>query len=138
MNIDKDLNYIAGNLLAEVITKNYSNSIFCNSNVDENGFHIDVKLKNDSISTNDFAKLEKLVSKLTTGAIKLEYYTLRKKDALIVFKDNSYIIETINDLDQDNVLLVKIRENDYLTQTTYINNTNEIKAFKLINVGGSY
>ena len=138
MDIDKDLNYIAGNLLAEVITKNYSNSIFCNSNVDENGFHIDVKLKNDSISTNDFAKLEKLVSKLTTGAIKLEYYTLRKKDALIVFKDNSYITETINDLDQDNVLLVKIRENDYLTQTTYINNTNEIKAFKLINVGGSY
>lgn len=138
MEINKDLNYIAGNILALSIAQKYENAIFCNCEVDEDGFYIDMDLGNESISINDFAKLEKQMSKFTTGAIKLEYYTLQKKDALIVFKSNSYISETIKNKNQDNILLVKINNNDFPSISTTINNSNEIKAFKLLNVGGSY
>ncbi len=138
MKIDSNLNELSAFLLAIAINKVYDFANICNWEVNEDGFFIDLSLTEKNISTNDFSKIERAFNKLTSGALKIEYEKVDQDQALKLFKNNKYISYLIKKDLQPINYVAKINDNLFLTSQDKIEKTNAIKAFKLINVGGSY
>ncbi len=135
MEINKSLNILAGHILCAALKQNYECSTSM-PQVDEDGFYVDVNFFKDSISTKDFDKLQKLVTKISTGANKVEFEALSKKDLTQIFSDNKYIRYF---LDNDaNLDLIKFAKYTSVSPKFDFNNTNVVKQFKIMAVGGSY
>ena len=130
----------SAHLFAQVILKLYPNSKLTIGPPIENGFYYDVDLGNESISENDFEKIEKM---MIEEARKDHKFTLRessKEEALNFYKKNSneYKIELIKDLNDEKITFCDHANFSDLCKGGHIPSTGHIKAVKLLNVAGAY
>ena len=130
----------SAHLFAQVILKLYPNSKLTIGPPIENGFYYDVDLVDESISENDFEKIEKM---MIEEARKDHKFTLRessKEEALNFYKKNSneYKIELIKDLNDEKITFCDHANFSDLCKGGHIPSTGHIKAVKLINVAGAY
>ncbi len=135
MEINKSLNLLAGHVLCAALKQNYECSASI-PQVDEDGFYVDINFFNDSISTKDFEKIQKMVAKLTTGANKVEFVKMSKTELTQTFSDNKYIryyVDSESGLEQ-----IKFAKYMSVCSKLDFDNTNTIKQFKIMAVGGSY
>ena len=130
----------SAHLFAQVILKLYPNSKLTIGPPIENGFYYDVDLGDESLSENDFEKIEKM---MIEEARKDHKFTLRessKEEALNFYKKNSneYKIELIKDLNDEKITFCDHANFSDLCKGGHIPSTGHIKAVKLLNVAGAY
>ena len=130
----------SAHLFAQVILDLYPNSKLTIGPPTENGFYYDVDLGEESISENDFEKIEK---KMIEEARKDHKFTLRessKKEALNFYKknNNEYKTELINELKDKKITFCDHANFSDLCKGGHIPSTGHIKAVKLLNVAGAY
>ena len=130
----------SAHLFAQVILELYPDSKLTIGPPIENGFYYDVDLGKESISENDFEKIEK---KMIEEARKDHKFTLRessKKEALNFYKtnNNEYKTELINELKDEKITFCDHANFSDLCKGGHIPSTGHIKAVKLLNVAGAY
>ena len=130
----------SAHLFAQIILELYPNSKLTIGPPIENGFYYDVDLGDESISENDFEKIEKM---MIEEARKDHKFTLRecsKEEALNFYKknNNQYKIELIKGLHDKKITFCDHANFSDLCKGGHIPSTGYIKAVKLLNVAGAY
>lgn len=129
MNNNKKLNNLGAQILFKALDKFTENKInFVDMGFLDIGFYIDFKT-NCTISANDFAKIEKIVKSIISSGDKVE----KIKNKTSLNKYEQYLLDTNNDFG-----FIKIGNFENISSLDILDNVNKIKAFKIINIGGSY
>ena len=106
----------------------------------ENGFYYDFD-KSEPFGDIDLKKIEKRMRRIIEQKLPLTQSFLSKKEAIDIFKQQKeeYKLELIEGIDDKEVSIYKTGEKFLdLCKGPHVNNTGEIKAFKLLSVAGSY
>ncbi len=111
----------------------------------ENGFYFDFDLE-QSISPELFPQIEEEMQKVIDANLPINKVEVSLEEAREIFKGNQYKLDTLNEIAQrgEKVTLYSLGEKgdeNYdldLCAGPHINNTGEIKAFKLLSVAGAY
>ena len=130
----------SAHLFAQIILELYPKSKLTIGPPIENGFYYDVDLGDESLSENDFEKIEKM---MIEEARKDHKFTLRecsKEEALNFYKknNNQYKIELIKGLHDKKITFCDHANFSDLCKGGHIPSTGYIKAVKLLNVAGAY
>ena len=138
MKFNSELNHSAAHVLGASLKKIYPNVQLAIGPAIEEGFYYDFFI-DTPISINDLSKIEKQMKKIISAAQNFEKQTKTKKEALDFYQNNKYKTEIINQID-DNEVISFYTNGDFidLCRGPHVSNTNKIKAFKLLNVAGSY
>ncbi len=138
MKFNHELNHSAAHVLAASLKELYSNIKLAIGPAIEEGFYYDFFL-DESISINDLPKIEKKMKKIISQANAFERIEESKNNALDFYKDNKYKTEIINQIpNNETITFYKNGNFKDLCRGPHVENTNKIKAFKLLNVAGSY
>ena len=132
------LNHSTAHLMAQAIKRLYPNAKFGIGPHIEEGFYYDIDFGNDTVTDQDFAKIEKMMHNISSEAIDIERKEISKKDALEFFKDEPYKLELISDLEDGNMTIYTQKDFTDLCRGIHLTNTKEIKYFKLLSVAGAY
>ena len=145
INIKEDkelntLNHSCAHLLAHAIKHLYPNAKFWVGPVIEDGFYYDIDLGDVVIKEEDLAKIEKEMKKISKDNKLIKRIELSKKDALEMFKDDSYKLDLINRMDEDDTVISAYQQGDFidLCRGPHMNSTKDMKYFKLIKFSGAY
>ncbi len=106
----------------------------------ENGFYYDFD-REEPFSNEDLAKIETEMRKIVKEKLDIERFELSRPDAikLMTELDEPYKVELINDLPEAEVISF-YRQGDFvdLCAGPHLDNTREVKAFKLTQTAGAY
>jgi threonyl-tRNA synthetase len=106
----------------------------------ENGFYYDIDFGDQSISSDDFPKIEKKMLELAREKNDFIRKEVSKADALAYFqaKDDEYKLELIDGLEDGSITFYTQGNFTDLCRGPHIPNTGFIKAAKLLNIAGAY
>ncbi len=106
----------------------------------ENGFYYDVDLGGQSISSDDFKKIEDKMVELARKGSKYVRQEVSKKDAIDFFtkKNDEYKLDLLKDLEDGKITFYQQGEFTDLCRGPHIPETGVIKAVKLMNIAGAY
>jgi threonyl-tRNA synthetase len=138
MKFNSTLNHSAAHILAYAVKKLYGQEVKLGIGPStEEGFYYDF-LFPEQITTSDLAKIEKQMQKIVSSASQFEKIEVSKIEALSIFSNEQFKIELINEI-SDQITIYKTG-NDFKDLCTgpHIENTKEIKNFKLLSLAGSY
>ncbi len=130
----------ASHLLAQAVKRLYPEVKLAIGPAINNGFYYDFD-KDEPFSHDDLLDIEGEMKKIVQEKLDIEYFELARKDAiqLMSSQGEDYKLELINDLPEDSVIsFYKQGEFVDLCAGPHINNTKELKAFKLQSVAGAY
>jgi threonyl-tRNA synthetase len=130
----------SAHLMAEALQFFYPKAKFAIGPPIENGFYYDIDLGEESISENDFPKIEQKILELAREKSAFVRKEVSKKDALAYFeeKGDEYKIELIQDLEDGSITFYTQGGFTDLCRGPHIPHTGFIKAIKLLNVAGAY
>lgn len=107
----------------------------------DDGFYYDFDL-NETITPEDFKKIEKEMKKIISLDESFVRKEVDKKTALEIFKDNSYKVELIENLPENEVISIYSLGNDWcdFCRGPHVKKSGELKnfAFKVSRVSGAY
>ncbi len=145
INIKEDerlnkLNHSCAHLLAQAIQHLYPHAKFWVGPAIEEGFYYDIDLGDDVIKEEDLPKIEKEMKKCSKSAKYIVRNELSKEEALDMFKDDPYKIDLISRMDENDTVISCYTQGDFtdLCRGPHVDNTKEIKYFKLLKVSGAY
>ena len=106
----------------------------------ENVFYYDVDLGGQTISSEDFKKIEDKMLELAKKGNRYVRKEISKKDAIDLFtqKGDPYKIELLQDLQDGQITLYQQGNFVDLCRGPHIPDTGFIKAIKLMNIAGAY
>jgi threonyl-tRNA synthetase len=130
----------SAHLLAEALEALYPGVKFGTGPSIEKGFYYDVDLGEQSISQDDFPKIEAKMLELARQKNEYVRKPISKADALEYFteKGDQYKLELIDGLADGSITLYQQGGFTDLCRGPHIPNTGFIKAVKLTNVAGAY
>ena len=136
----KTMWHSSAHLMAEALEQLYPGIKFGIGPSIENGFYYDIDLENNTISSEDFPKIEKLMLELARQKNTYSRKIISKKDAITYFKkkDDKYKLELLEDLEDGNITFYTQGNFTDLCKGPHIPNTSKIKAIKLLNIAGAY
>lgn len=138
MKFNSTLNHSAAHVLAASLKKIYPDVKLTIGPAIEEGFYYDF-WTSESISINDLAKIEKQMKKIIAGGSEFIKKIVSKEEALNFYKDNKYKTEIINEIpDNEEISFYTCGEFTDLCSGPHVERTSKIKAFKLLNLAGSY
>jgi threonyl-tRNA synthetase len=130
----------SAHLMAEAIEQLYPGSKFWVGPALENGFYYDIDTGGQTISKDDFKKIEDLM--LTLARQKNDYVRIpiSKAEAVSYFeeKGDEYKLDLLSGLEDGNITLYRQGEFTDLCRGPHIPSTGFIKAVKLMNVSAAY
>jgi len=149
MNKQKDLEALrhsAEHVLHTAMQKLYPNLRKVMGPSIETGFYMDFDLEGQSISPDDFPKIEAEMQKIIDARLPITGKEITTKDAVELFMDNQYKLNTIKEIEEagenPEVYEIGTPKDEYydidLCKGPHVKNTKEIKAFKLLSVAGAY
>ncbi|MBR3211094.1 MAG: threonine--tRNA ligase [Bacilli bacterium] len=145
INIKEDerlfkLNHSCAHLLAQAVQHLYPHAKFWVGPAIEEGFYYDIDLGEDVIKEEDLEKIEREMKKCSKSAKNIVRHELTKSEALEKFKDDPYKIDLISRMDDKEVTISCYTQGDFtdLCRGPHVDNTKEIKYFKLLKVSGAY
>jgi len=126
-------------VLAQAVKRLYPKTKLAIGPSIENGFYYDFDPETP-FTMEDLGKIEKEMKKIIKDErLPIERFELSREEALTFVKDEPYKVELINDLPDDSVIsFYKQGEFSDLCAGPHVENTREIKAFKLLNATGAY
>lgn len=127
-------------LMAEAIEKLYPGSKFWVGPAVENGFYYDIDTGGQTISQDDFDKIENLMLELARQKNEYIRIPISKSDAVKYFeeKGDEYKLDLLSNLEDGNITLYRQGEFTDLCRGPHIPSTGFIKAVKLMNVSAAY
>jgi len=123
-------------LMAQAITELYPYAKLTIGPVVEEGFYYDID--HEPFKPEDLKKIEHKMHDIMKAKVPIERKEMPKKEALELFKDNTYKVEMINDLEEGTITVYKQGTFVDLCRGPHIPNTGLIKAFKLTKIAGAY
>ena len=145
INIKEDerlfkLNHSCAHLLAQAIQHLYPHAKFWVGPAIEEGFYYDIDLGDDVIKEEDLEKIEREMKKCSKSAKNIVRHELTKEEALERFKDDLYKVDLISRMDEEEEAISCYTQGDFtdLCRGPHVENTKEIKYFKLLKVSGAY
>ncbi|WP_027122344.1 threonine--tRNA ligase [[Mycoplasma] imitans] len=127
-------------LMVQMILKKQDPQIqFGQMSVNDQGFFIDYLSQAININPEDFNKLVKSLTKLSSSAKLISVSTFDLKKANELLKDQPYLLELINEANSTTVNLAVVDDQYYyLPSGELMDNTKLVKAFNFQSVGGAY
>ena len=137
--LDK-LNHSCAHLLAQAVQHLYPHAKFWVGPSIEEGFYYDIDLGDDVIKEEELEKIEREMKKCSKSAKNIVRHELTKEEALEKFKDDPYKIDLISRMDENETVISCYTQGDFtdLCRGPHVDNTKEIKYFKLLKVSGAY
>ncbi len=144
INIKEDerlsvLNHSCAHLLAQAVKHLYPEAKFWVGPVIAEGFYYDIDLGNEAIKEDDLEKIEKEMKKLAKEGKRIYRKEISKEEALEMFKDDSYKLDLINEMPEDEIISC-YTQGDFtdLCRGPHVESVKECKNFKLLKVSGAY
>ncbi|MEG2348565.1 MAG: threonine--tRNA ligase [Clostridia bacterium] len=129
--------HTASHILAQAIKRLYPNAKLAIGPAIDTGFYYDFDDLN--IKQEDLQNVEDEMKKIIKENLKIESYSLPKKEALELMKNEPYKREIINDLpDTEKISFFKQGEYIDLCVGPHMLYTKSIKAVKLLSITGAY
>jgi len=145
INIKEDerlnkLNHSGAHLLAQAVKHLYPEAKFWVGPVIEEGFYYDIDLGDEVIKEEDLEKIEREMKKCSKSAKNIIRHEISKDEAKEMFKDDLYKMDLIDRMDEEEVTISCYTQGDFtdLCRGPHVDNTKEIKYFKLLKVSGAY
>ena len=134
------LNHSCAHLLAHAVKHLYPNAKFWVGPVIENGFYYDIDLGDDVLTEEDLPKLEKEMKKISKSDKLIKRIELSKSEALEMFKDDSYKLDLIERMDEEETIITAYKQDDFidLCRGPHMPTTKSMKYFKLLKFSGAY
>ena len=134
------LNHSGAHLLAQAVKHLYPNAKFWVGPVIEEGFYYDIDLGDEVIKEEDLEKIEREMKKCAKDAKNIIRREISKEEALEMFKDDPYKQDLISRMDEDENVITCYSQGDFtdLCRGPHVDNTKELKNFKLLKVSGAY
>lgn len=133
------LNHSSAHLLAHAVKRLYPEAKFWVGPVIEDGFYYDMDLGDQVLTEEDLPKIESMMRKIAKEDKRITREELTKEEALEIFKDDSYKIDIINNL-EDDATISAYRQAEFidLCRGPHVETTKKMKYFKLLKVSGAY
>ena len=130
----------SAHLMAEALEELYPGVKFGIGPPVDNGFYYDVDLGGNTISSDDFKKIEDKMIELARKGSKYERKDVGKKEAIEYFtqKGDNYKLDLLNDLEDGTITFYSQGNFTDLCRGPHIPETGIIKAIKLMNIAGAY
>jgi len=130
----------SAHLLAQTILYFYPKAKLTIGPAIENGFYYDVDFCSDSISENDFKKIEDKMLEFARQKFEFTMRNISKKDALTYYKErnNVFKVELIENLIDGDITFCDHSDFTDLCRGGHVPNTGIIKAVKVMSVAGAY
>ena len=134
------LNHSGAHLLAQAVKHLYPNAKFWVGPVIEEGFYYDIDLGDEVIKEEDLEKIEREMKKCAKDAKNIVRRELSKEEAKEMFKDDPYKQDLIDRMDENETTITCYSQGDFtdLCRGPHVDNTKELKNFKLLKVSGAY
>ena len=131
------LNHSCAHLLAQAMKRLYKNVKFGVGPSIEEGFYYDFGVE-ESITSDDFAKIEAEMKKIVKENLPINHYYLSKDEAKEKFAGDPYKCELIDAVDDDKVGIYEQGDYADVCRGPHVISTGVLKNFKLLNVAGAY
>lgn len=131
------LNHSCAHLLAQAMKRLYKNVKFGVGPSIEEGFYYDFGVE-ESITSDDFAKIEAEMKKIVKENLPINHYYLSKDEAKGKFAGDPYKCELIDAVDDDKVGIYEQGDYADVCRGPHVISTGILKNFKLLNVAGAY
>ena len=130
----------SAHLLAQAILFFYPNAKLTIGPAIENGFYYDVDFEGESISENDFKKIEDKMLEFARQKSVFTKRSISKAEALQTYKNenNEFKVELIENLEDGEITFCDHSDFTDLCRGGHIPNTGIIKAVKIMSVAGAY
>ena len=130
----------SAHILAQAILHFYPNAKLTIGPAIENGFYYDVDFGDESISENDFKKIEDQMIEFARQKFEFKMREVSKKEALDYYKKqhNEFKVELIENLTDGDITFCDHADFTDLCRGGHIPNTGFIKAVKVMSVAGAY
>ncbi len=130
----------SAHLMAEAIELLYPGAKFGIGPDVENGFYYDIDFGSQTISSDDFPKIEKKILELAKEKQQYLRKEVSKEEAIRYFtqKGDEYKIELIQDLPDGSITFYESGKFTDLCRGPHLPDTGFIKAVKLLNIAGAY
>lgn len=133
------LNHSSAHLLAHAVKRLYPEAKFWVGPVIEDGFYYDMDLGDVKLTEDDLPKIEAMMRKIAKEDKRITRIELSKAEAMEEFKDDSYKLDIISNLDE-NETISAYRQAEFidLCRGPHVETTKKMKYFKLLKVSGAY
>lgn len=130
----------SAHLLAQALLSFYPEAKLTIGPAIENGFYYDVDFGNETISENDFKKIEDKMLEFARQKFEFEMREVSKEDALSFYKGegNEFKVELIENLTDGDITFCDHSDFTDLCRGGHVPNTGIIKAVKIMSVAGAY
>ena len=130
------LRHSAAHVMAEAVQNLYEKAVLTIGPVVEDGFYYDIDM--DPVSEEDFPAIEAEIQKIIKAKKTFERSVVSRDEALELFKDNSYKVELIEALEDQEISLYRQGNFVDLCRGPHIPHTGMIKGLKLMKTSGAY
>lgn len=134
------LRHTAAHILAQAVKRLYPGAKLTIGPAIDNGFYYDFDIE-ETFTPEVLAKIEEEMKKIVKEDLRLERSVLSRDEALKLMeeKEESYKVELINDLPEDEELSF-FRQGEFidLCAGPHVVSTANVKAIKLLSVAGAY
>ncbi|MFA6075887.1 MAG: threonine--tRNA ligase [Negativicutes bacterium] len=134
------LRHTASHILAQAVQRLYPDVKLAIGPAIENGFYYDFDIENP-FTSEELKKIEKEMQKIIDSNLLLERVEVSREEAVRLMNKAGelYKIELVNELPED-ALITFYRQGDFvdLCAGPHLVSTNQVKAFKLLQVAGAY
>jgi len=105
----------------------------------ENGFYYDFELP-ENFSSKELSKIEKKMREIVKKEVVFEEKQILKKEAQQLFSNQPYKLELLNEIEEENASIYKIKDFTDLCSGPHIASSKEIPVdgFKLDKIAGAY
>ncbi|MBQ9254177.1 MAG: threonine--tRNA ligase [Bacteroidales bacterium] len=130
----------SAHLLASAVQALYPNAKFGIGPAIENGFYYDIDFGEDTLTTEDFAKIEEKMRELVKQGVKLIRREVSKQEALDWFskRDEKYKVELIEALEDGTITFYESGDFTDLCRGPHLLDFSSIKALKITSLAGAY
>ena len=132
--------HTSAHLLASAIEELYPGAKFGIGPAIETGFYYDIDFGEQTVSSDDFAKIEKKIAELVSAKIPVVRREVSKAEALDFFgkKGDEYKLELISELEDGTISFYESGKFIDLCRGPHLVDFSPIKALKIINLAGAY
>lgn len=133
------LNHSCAHLLAQAVKHLYPEAKFWVGPVIQEGFYYDIDLGDETLKESDLEKIEREMKKISKDGKRIVRRELSKSEALEEFKNDSYKIDLIEHLPEEEIISC-YSQGDFtdLCRGPHVETVKELKNFRLLKFSGSY
>ncbi len=134
------MNHSCAHLLAQAVKHLYPQAKFWVGPVVEEGFYYDIDLGDKTLTEEDLPLIEREMKKISKDGKRIVRHELSKQEALDMFKDDSYKLDLISRMDENENVISCYTQGDFtdLCRGPHVESVKELKYFKLLKFSGAY